>query len=213
MLNRMCKVIYEATNQVAIHLSLIVEDLLSEAVARKMLDMTDKNYQVDNVLKWNKNKIQTKIRGINKSAQHYPFFVLTDQDTDNNCPPNAIRALTKPVHSNLLYRFAVMEIESWVMAHREAMARFLSISLNLVPLAPDTILQPKEHLIGLAKKSRSSRIRQDIVPSSNSSAKIGPDYNGVLSEFIEQNWNVDIAAESSPSLKRTMMRLRKFSLT
>ena len=196
---------------IPIPLILIVEDPLSECVAKKILEQLDRNYQVISVLHWNKDKIRTKIKDINQSAGGSAYFVLTDQDIVARCPPKAIKELSQPIHSNLLYRFSVMEIESWVMAHREAVSPFLSIPLNRIPANVDTITDPKAHLTALAKKSKSSSIRKDIPPPDNSTSKVGPDYNGRLSEFVMTHWDMDIALQHSPSLKRTVERLRHFS--
>ena len=190
---------------------LIVEDSLSETVAKKILAETNKNYEIVNTLFWDKNKIQNKIKDINKSAKGHVFFVLTDQDTDDNCPPVEMEKLNEPIHHNLLYRFAVMEIESWVLAHRKAFSNFLSIPLNKIPSDTDAILKPKESLIELAKRSRSTRIRKDIVPQDNSTSRVGPDYNGRLGEFVIKHWDVNSACQSSASLKRTFAKLKSFT--
>ncbi len=195
------------------HLILIVEDTLSETVAKKIFEETDKNYKVVNTFFWDKNKIRNKISEINKSAKGHVFFVLTDQDTDDNCPPVEMEKLREPIHHNLLYRFAVMEIESWVLAHRKAISKFLSIPLNKIPHNTDTIPQPKEALIRLARLSRSSTIRNDIAPQDSSTSKVGPDYNGKLGEFVMKHWDVNTALQSSPSLKRTFAKLKNFTVT
>ena len=194
-----------------IPLILIVEDPLSEAVARRILEKADRSYEVVNVLRWNKDKIKRKIKNINHAARGFAYFVLTDQDTEDRCPPNAISELREPVHSNLLYRFAVMEIEAWVMAHREAVSSFLYVPINKIPDDVDDIKNPKEYLINLARKSRSSRIREDIPPRNKTTSKVGPDYNGMLIDFVTERWDIDVAAIYSRSLKRTIERLRLFS--
>lgn len=191
-------------------LTLIVEDRLGEAVARKMLDSAGSGYRVEMALRWNKDTIRARIGSINQSARGFPYFVLTDQDTRDRCPPRAIDELRVAVHPNLLYRFAVMEIESWILAHREAISRFLFVPLNRIPDNTDTISQPKEFLISLAKKSRSSAIRRDIAPRNNSTARIGPGYNDTLSSFVTRHWDVGAAIDASPSLERTFRRLRSF---
>ncbi len=177
----------------------------------KILEKTDRNYEVLGVLRWNKDKIKEKIKHINQAAQGHAYFVLTDQDTDDRCPPEAIRELREPVHSNLVYRFAVMEIESWVMAHREAVSKFLSVPINRIPADIDAITSPKEHLVTLAKKSRSSRVRNDIAPRDKSTSKVGPNYNDRLSEFVMKHWDINTAARYSRSLNRTLEKLQHFS--
>ena len=190
---------------------LIVEDPLSEVVAEKMLDGSGKNYDVANILHWGKNKIRDKIKGINRAAQGYCYFVLTDQDTEDRCPPTAINELPETIHPNLLYRFAVMEIESWVMAHRQAIADFLSIPVSRIPTNTDTIEKPKEHLVSLARKSRSAKIKRDLVPRPTGTRAVGPGYNDMLSEFVISHWDIEIAKQHSPSLHRTFSRLRQFT--
>ena len=193
-------------------LVLIAEDLLSEIVAKKILAESENKFEVVNSLTWNKDEIKNRIGGINKSAKSQVFFVLTDQDTQDNCPPLAIKELPGPLHHNLLYRFAVMEIESWVMAHRKAISEFLFVPLNKIPQNTDTLPKPKETLISLARKSRSRTIRNDIVPRDNSTSKVGPNYNGKLAEFVENYWDVNIASLSSPSLKRTFFKLNSYEV-
>lgn len=193
------------------HLVLIVEDALSEAVARKILISSNKGYEVATVLSWNKDTIINRIGNINKAAAGFKYFVLTDQDTADRCPPDAIRELPGAIHPNLLYRFAVMEIESWVMAHREAFSTFLRVPLSRIPADTDNISHPKEYLLDLARKSRAGRIKKDLVPLAGSTSKVGPDYNGRLVEFVWTCWDGKIAAQSSPSLRRALTRLRGFA--
>ena len=194
-----------------LNLNLIIEDDLSEAVAKKILKEASSCYKVQNSQPWGKSKIISKIDDLNNAAKGYTYFILTDQDSPDRCPPIAINELRSPVHRNLLYRFAVMEIESWVMAHREAISRFLSVPLNRIPMDTDTILRPKECLINVARRSRSSNVKRDIVPEIGSTAKKGPDYNGRLIEFISEHWDVKTASQCSPSLKRTFQRLVDFA--
>ena len=194
-----------------IHIILIIEDSLSEAVVRAVLSQIEKPYYICNVLKWNKQKIQEKISGINNASRGFPYLVLTDQDTEHDCPPNQIRKLIHGnISPNLIYRFTTMEVESWVMAHRAAFAEFLSTSLSKIPDQVDEIPNPKEFLINLARKSRRYRLMKDIVPDSKSTSIIGPNYNGRLCEFIRKSWRAVVAAQHSSSLARALQRLQEF---
>lgn len=195
-----------------IHITLIVEDALSEAVARAILSQTGKPYCIDKTLNWNKQRIQHTISDINNASRGIPHLVLTDQDTEQDCPPNQIKKLIhRDVQPNLLYRFATMEVESWVMAHRECFAKFLSVSAKKIPPRPEEIPRPKEFLIDLARQSRKRRLREDLSPAPGATSKVGPDYNGRLCEFVRNHWRAEIAAENSPSLARTLKRLREFN--
>lgn len=194
-----------------INITLIAEDHLSEVVAKNMLLVSGNNYNVINSMRWNKNRIRQKISGINQAAQGTIFFVLTDQDTIDKCPPNEIRELHQPAHPNLLYRFAVMEVESWIMAHRHAISTYLSVPLSRIPANTDTIPNPKEFLVNLARHSRLTKIRRDLVPLHNSRRKVGLGYNGRLGSFVLNHWDVTIASQHSPSLERTFTRLQQFT--
>lgn len=194
----------------AIYITLAVEDVLSEAVARKLLMQSDRNYQVSQCLcRGGFGYLKSRINAFNQAARILPFFVLTDQDS--GCPPEKIAAWLKQKPSaNLIFRTAVMEIESWIMAHREAFAQFISVSQNRVPDNTDEIKRPKEFLLSLARKSRSKRLREDIVPSPGSTAQVGPDYNNRLSQFVCEQWDVRKAAKHSESLSRAFSRIREF---
>jgi hypothetical protein len=194
-----------------IYMTLAVEDSLSEAVARKILCQSERNYCVTNCLGGKGfGYLKTKINAFNTAARILPFFVLTDQD--NGCPPDKIKNwLNHEAHSNLIFRIAVMEIESWVMADRNAIADFLSIPATSFPHNMDEIPDPKRFLLTRAKKSRSKNLKEDIVPRPGSTATIGPNYNARLSDFIRNNWNVHEAVKYSESLRRAFKKLREFS--
>jgi len=195
-----------------IHLTLAVEDVLSEVVTRKLIEQTQKNYRVTQCLrKGGAEYLKSKINAFNKAATGLPFFVLTDQDSASECPPDKIENwLTQPRNPNLIFRIAVMEVESWVMADRKAFAKFLSIPLNRIPQDTDSIPDPKEFLISLARKSRSSRLRADLVPPHGATSKQGPDYNSRLTRFVMENWDAHAARNNSKSLNRAFVRLEEF---
>ena len=99
-----------------IYITLAVEDSLSEAVARKVLIQSNNDYQVVNCLsKGGYGYLKSKINAFNQAAKTIPFFVLADQD--RGCPPEKIENWLKhKANSNLIFRIAVMEVESWVIA-------------------------------------------------------------------------------------------------
>ncbi|MEK7727701.1 MAG: hypothetical protein AAB354_04765 [candidate division KSB1 bacterium] len=139
-----------------------------------------------------------------------PFLVLTDLDTAE-CPPALLQEwLPYPKNPNLLFRVAEREVEAWLLAHREAFARFLGIEPRLVPLEVDKLNDPKKVLLMLAAKSKKRQLREAIVPALASTARVGPDYNGQLIFFVETSWEVRRAMENSPSLRRAVKALMNF---
>jgi hypothetical protein len=195
-----------------IYITIAVEDALSEVVARKILEQTANNYEVINCLcRGGYGYLRKKINGFNRAANGCNFFVLTDQDDLNSCPPEKIASwLEQECHPNLIFRVAVMEVESWVLAHREAFAEFLSVPIARIPGDTDTIADPKQFLVNLARRSRSTRLRDALIPAAGSTSQQGPDYNSRLVDFIIRYWDVNVARAHSNSLDRAYRRLVDF---
>jgi len=190
-----------------IPINLAVEDALSEAVLRKILQA---RYNVGDCYKRGGfGYLKKNIRGFNNASKGMPHIVLTDLDM-GACAPTLIEEwLQVPIHHNLLFRVAVREVESWVLADRDRFAEFLGIRKTLVPENVDAIDDPKKCLIDLARKSKRN-LREDIVPTKGSTAKQGPDYNGRLISFVEKFWNPYEAMHNSPSLDRTIRAVKNF---
>ena len=77
-----------------------------------------------------------------------------------------------------------MEVESWLMADQEAVAEFLSIPVKRIPLSTDSIPEPKEFFVSLARKSKKRRLRDELVPKPGAKIPVGYGYNTRLSEFV-----------------------------
>lgn len=195
-----------------IYITLAIEDELSEAVLRKILTYSDRSYIVKQCLsQTGYGYLKSRIGAFNNAARHFPFLVLTDLDRDE-CAPVKIQAWLKgkSKHHNLLFRVAVREVESWLLADHENFALFLNISKTLVPSNPDELMNPKQTLINLARKSRKRDTRNDILPRPKSTATQGPAYNLRLRKFIRESWEIGSAMINSPSLKRTVRVIQGF---
>lgn len=195
-----------------IPINLAVEDSLSEAIIRVLLLRSNRSFAVGTCYgRGGYGYLKKTIGGFNNAAKGTPFIVLTDLDT-TPCPPALIQNwISKPLHHNLLFRIAVREVESWVLAHASAFAAFLSIDPIAIPSNTDGITDPKKFLIKLASKSPKSGIRKDIIPPPGSLREQGPDYNGRLIEFIQSYWSPAQARKRSDSLARTIDALNIFT--
>jgi hypothetical protein len=195
-----------------IPVDIAVEDALSETVVRRLLDYADRGYAVGVAYgRRGYGYLRSTIQGWNRAAKGKPFVVLTDLDR-YPCPHALIEEwLPEPKHPNLLLRVAVREVESWLLADRINLARYLSISPNRVPVDPDSLIDAKASLVDLAGRSRSKDVRAGIAPKRGSTAKQGPDYNASLSDFASSTWDIDAARGNSPSLARTLARLGTFT--
>ena len=145
----------------------------------------------------------------NEAARCMPYCALTDLDR-NLCAPKLIREwLPNDQHNNLIFRVAVHEVESWLLADQEPFAHFTGIARRHIPENPDLLDDPKAKLLNLMRRSRKAQIRNEMLPR-DASVRQGPGYNGRMSEFIEQHWRPDVARQYSPSLHAAMRALEGF---
>lgn len=62
------------------------------------------------------------------------------------------------------FRIAVRAAEAWILADRGRVAEWLGVPAARVPHDPDSLDDPKPTLVDLARRSRRSRMRRDLVP-------------------------------------------------
>ena len=194
------------------YIILAIEDSLSDAVATKIVKSC--GFEIAARLGHRGNDyLKQKVSELNRAASRSrPVFLLTDLDSSSNCPPNLIQSWIKgSPNPGFFFRVAVMEVESWVLADRQAVAQFLSVPVSRIPLQTDEVAAPKERIVSLARGSRSRTIREALVPVPGSTAPVGNEYNPRLIEFVRESWDLARAASVSPSLKRTLDRLRQES--
>ena len=195
----------------SIPLNFVYEDDLSEFTMTQLVNSFGNKYFIGNLYNGGGyGYIKKNINGFNEAAIATPFFILTDLDR-GECPIKLINEwLKREKRPNLIFRVAVREVEAWILADIEGFSRFLGISSSHFPASPESVDDPKKLLIQLAGKSRKRDVREDIVPI-NANAKIGPNYNGRLMEFVFDGWNIDRAKGRSDSLSRTFNSLEKFT--
>ena len=189
---------------------LAVEDALSESLARRLL--SEAGISVSQVIGRKGNAyLRAKAPDLNRTARGFPVLLVTDLDDPTSCPPQLIEDwLRGPPAEALVFRVAVMEAESWVMADISAFSRFLGIRASLIPQPVDQVPNPKETLVNAARRSRSQSVRSDLVPAVGSTAVVGPAYNARLTEFVRDTWSPLRAADASPSLACALRAVRTF---
>jgi hypothetical protein len=195
---------------------LVLEGGLEEPVARKLLALSGHNTGNVFSLRGCKNvKIKSyKYHAITGCGD--AVLVLTDYmdvGPDCACIKQARweyfeKHIAVP-SQNFLLRFAVRELESWLIADRKGVSDFLHIPLARVTAAPETLADPKNELVRLARMSKSSRIRDAIVPDTRHGGQVAPGYNGVMTDFVNKVWNPEIAQRNSESLGRCLAALRR----
>jgi len=154
--------------------------------------------------------LKRNIIGFNNASKGMPYLILTDLD-DRECAPLLINEwLPQTRNPNLIFRIAVREVESWLLADDAGFARFLGIAKNKLPRNPDDLCDPKATLINLARASRKRDIEADIIPRPGSTAKQGPAYNDCLISFVRDTWNPEKARRHSQSLEKALRALEMF---
>jgi hypothetical protein len=195
------------------HIQIVVEDLLSEAVIRRLSESPTIGLEVMAVHgKRGKSFIKDRLASYNEASKYSSWVVLVDLDSDE-CPPRLAHEWIPAIRGDqMVFSVAVREVESWLMADRDAFALFLGVSPARVPRSVETLADPKGILIDLARSSRQREIRRDIVPVHESTARVGRNYNGRLTEFVNSTWDIQRARTVSPSLDRLIKRLETLAI-
>jgi len=191
-------------------LYLAVEDELTEVLARKIIRESQTNEIQINVLgKRGNGYLKSKISNFIQMAAHEVVVLITDLDLVP-CAPSLVQHWTngRKLPDKLVFRVAIREAESWVLADREGFSDFLGVGLSKLPLDPDSLKDPKRELISLARSSKKA-FRDDIVPVRGSSSVQGFGYNQALGQFVEQIWSIDRAISYSNSLDRAVKHIHR----
>jgi hypothetical protein len=195
-----------------IPVNLAVEDPLSAAVVRKLLSTCGGPWAVGTVYsRGGVGYLKRTIRGFNQAARRMPFVVLADLDRADCAPIVIAEWLPHGRTHNLILRFAVREVEAWVLADALSFGRFLGVNHTLITSDVEQLDDPKRELVRLAAQSKRSDIAADIVPRKGSTAVVGRNYNARLMKFVTKSWSPAAARGNSNSLNRAMSALEHFS--
>jgi hypothetical protein len=186
-----------------------VEGLVDEAVVKFLIG--EAGASAGHIYgKKGKSYLHASISGYNNAAKFRPWIVLVDLDHDADCAPELCRNWIGVKAAHLCFRVAIRAVESWLLADRESIAKFLSVSPARVPTNPELESNPKAKMVDLAARSKRRSIREDMVPRPSSGRPVGPAYTSRLIEFVQSKlWRPAIAAESSQSLQRCRTHLQR----
>lgn len=188
--------------------SAAVEGVVDEAVVRRLISHAGGDTGTVYGRR-GKPYLRQRIAGFNQAARHAPWVILVDLDNDADCAA-VLRAEWLPNPApQLCFRIALREVETWLLADREAAARFLRVTKGRIPQDPESVTNPKEFVVNLARRSRRRDIREDMVPRPGSGRAVGPAYTSRLAEFASTRWRPPIAAERSDSLKRAIRCIQR----
>lgn len=192
-----------------IPIALATEDVLSEAIGLRLIaEIPIAHSPPMRLRRGGSGYLRSKMDSWRQMAQHQLMVVLTDLDRAN-CLIEFRNQWLGPrlVPENLLFRIAVREVEAWILADHVAM-RALVGTKGVLPTEPDLILDPKQHLLQLAKRAPRD-VRDDLIRAEGANVIQGLGYNSRLAAWIDTRWNPERASRLSPSLRRTRIRLRE----
>ena len=185
-----------------------VEGETDEAIARRLIGHAGGRI---GKVRGGKGKayLRRRIAAYNSAARYSPWFVLVDLDSDADCAAALRSAWLSSLAARLCFRIAVREVEAWLMADAESLARYLNVPRARVPRDPEGREDPKGDMVGLARRSRRRELREDMTPGADSRGREGPAYAGRLVEYAETAWRPEVAAQHSDSLRRAIACLRR----
>ena len=156
-----------------------------------------------------KQGLDRKIPGYRAGAAHGRLvFVLRDLDTDAGCAPALLMQLGGETGDNLCLRIVVRTTDAWPLADREALALHLGVDPQRLPADCEAVPSPKAAIVDAARKSRSRRVREALLPREGSGRAEGPEYATVMDAFIREEWDPMRAAGNSASLERALCGLQ-----
>jgi hypothetical protein len=116
-----------------IDVALVAEDILSLVVMQKVLAHTGRDYQV--VRTFNEKGVGNIRRALDKyrnASRALPHVVLVDLD-GGTCPPLLLEQWgVVNLPDGMMFRVAVREIESWVLADRNGFSAFFGVAANSI---------------------------------------------------------------------------------
>ncbi len=187
--------------------SALVEGPIDEAVARRLVHESDLEFDTCYGKK-GIGYLKQKIAGFNMAATGQTILAIADfMDAGFECPAAMVENWLPNRHANMIFRIAVREIESWLLADRTHVAEFLKVAQVHIPRNPENLNDPKQALVNLARRSKSRRIQDSLAPKPGSSAHVGPLYVAEITKYVRTTWDVVAARQASTSLDKCLARL------
>lgn len=183
-----------------------VEGPVDEAVLRRVV-LDFGIHLVTTYIANGKPHLLRQLRGYNNAAHHSPWIVLVDLDHSAGCAPPVLAEWLPDPAPRMCFRIAVRAAESWLMADRESMGRYLGVPLAHIPQEPEQLDDPKQTLVDIARRSRRAAIREGIVPRQESGRQVGPGYTLLMVDYAGTLWRPAAAELHADSLRRFRARL------
>lgn len=190
-------------------IAIATEDELSERVGEKLIQQAGGKLSISlRLRRGGSGYLRSRLANFCQMAAHQPVVVITDLDRIE-CAPGLIGTwfAGQPRPPGLIFRVAVREIESWLLADHEGMKKLLGKRIGHLPREPDQLPDPKAVLLALAERSP-REVRTELVAARGAIASQGLGYNKLLGGFVQKNWDPEKAASRSPSLHKALERIK-----
>lgn len=188
----------------------VTEGLLDVTAGERLLDVLgiDRTY-TRFIPKGGWGKFWRDAIRYNDAARHSgPVLGLADLEQEP-CPSGLIaHHIPNGRHAAFILRIAERMLESWLLADRVSIAKFLRVGIRQIPEDPESEANPKLALVNAARYSARREIREDIVPEQGSQGVVGRGYTSRMGEFIRQCWQPINAQGSSQSLRRAISAIQ-----
>lgn len=185
-----------------------VEGVVDEAVVRRLVEHV-RAVPGDVYGRNGKPHLRERINGYSNAPRHTPWLVLVDLDSDADCAPNLRQAWLRNPAAMLCFRVAVPQVEAWLMADADTLARYLSVPRGRIPCNTEALPNAKIEVVNLARGSRKRATREDMVPRPGSGRPLGPAYSSRLIEYVQHYWRPEVAAQHADSLRLAIACLER----
>ncbi len=200
------------------------EDEATKAVIIRLLKDYAPNLHVLRDLPARGSQVKAKIGNFNSLAKSYPVILLTDLDNEPCGPIGKTNLLGGLIQEkDFLINIAVDEVEAWLMADRDAFARYFGIPLGQMPVSvpqkmsghkalPEIYVPLKSSWFfthNLMHCSTNAEKKAQVAVSPKDKNCKGKEYNTAVVPFIQDVWNPEVARLASDSLNRMIVRLGK----
>lgn len=155
--------------------------------------------------------LRSRVCNFCQMAAREPVILITDLD-QSACAPALIADWLQGAEqpAGFVFRVAVREIESWLIADHDALRALMGQRVRAITEDPDSLNDPKRTLLKIAEKAPRD-VRDDLLARRNAVASQGLGYNARLCAMVREHWSPTRAANRSPSLARMRRRLRELA--
>lgn len=188
---------------------LAVEGETDVEVARRLVESAGLVAMIG-VVGGGKHNLDRRIPELNRSGRYQGWLILRDLDRDEPCAPELVRRVLRNQDSasKVSVRVAVRGVESWLLADHVGFSRHFSVRQTALPQHPDQLDNPKRELMRICGASRNRAVRTYMMLHEAGGNRAGIGYATAIIGFARDHWDLERAAQRSPSLDRALKSVR-----